>query len=351
MRKLVGEVIQRDPRIELAGTAADGREAIAKTAQLNPDLITLDVEMPGMNGLQALAEIRRAWPRLPVIMLSALTRDGATVTLQALDLGATDFVAKTVAAGAGTFADRLAAELVPKILTHAAPPLASAAVNLRAAPSPRQRVDVVAIAASTGGPKALARIAGSFTEPLPVPVLIVQHMPVLFTRIFAERLSANCCMAVHEAQDGQRIVAGEIYIAPGGRHMEIYRQGTETIVRLQNKPPENECRPAADVLFRSIAAVYGRGTLAVVLTGMGRDGLHGCEAIASCGGQIIVQDQGTSIIWGMPGAVAQAGLAGKVLPVGEICPEILQCVRRNNRGLADAQALLRRPTPDNIALA
>ncbi|HWH01556.1 MAG TPA: CheB methylesterase domain-containing protein, partial [Pilimelia sp.] len=184
------------------------------------------------------------------------------------------------------------------------------------------KVDAVAVGCSTGGPDALAHVLAGLSGDLPVPMVVVQHMPPLFTQMFAERLNRSCPLEVVEAAPDMVLRAGTVYIAPGDRHLEVVRRGTDVVTRLTSDPPENSCRPAADVLFRSVARVYGRATLAVVLTGMGQDGLRGCEPLRAAGGRIVVQDEATSVVWGMPGAVAGAGLADAVLPLAEIAPVV-----------------------------
>jgi two-component system chemotaxis response regulator CheB len=329
-RRLVAQELSADAAIEVVGTAANGRIALARLPQLNPDLVILDVEMPELDGLATLREIRRTHPRLPVIMFSALTERGAAATLDALALGATDYFAKP--AGAGGLDGSLQVireELIPEIKALCGRAAAPAVTVAPAVPAGRGagRVEVVAVGTSTGGPNALADLFAGLPADLPVPVVVVQHMPPMFTRLLAERLSAQSGLRVEEGRAGGVLRPGHAWIAPGGYHMAVARDGVETRVVLNQDPPENSCRPAADVLFRSVARAFGPGALAVVLTGMGQDGLRGCEAVREAGGQVIAQDEATSVVWGMPGFVARAGLADKVLPLATIAPEVVRRVR------------------------
>jgi two-component system, chemotaxis family, protein-glutamate methylesterase/glutaminase len=333
-RRLVTDELAADPAIEVVGTAANGRIALARLDQVNPDLVILDVEMPELDGLATLREIRKTRPKLPVIMFSAFTERGAAATLDALVLGATDYFAKPAGPG-GLDASRkvLRDELIPEIKTLCGPPAGRAApVPAPAAVlSPRRpaasTVEVVAIATSTGGPNALADVFAGLPADLPVPVVMVQHMPPMFTRLLAQRLSAHSALQVEEGRPGGVLRSGHAWLAPGDFHMAVGREGEEVRIRLNQDPPENSCRPAADVLFRSVAHTFGPGTLAVILTGMGQDGLRGCEAIRAMGGQILAQDESTSVVWGMPGNVARAGLTDRVLPLGLVGPEIVRRVR------------------------
>ena len=346
VRRLVSTALEADPRIEVIGSAPNGRIALAKIEQHRPDAVTLDVEMPVMDGLEALREIRRRWPDLAVVMFSTLTERGATATLEALALGASDYVTKpssTHDLDEGVAAVRR--ELAPKLLAlcprrgaptttpgapaarlrtpRAASPAAPAPVPVRARPArPDQRVDVVAIGVSTGGPNALAEVLPALAGSLPVPVVVVQHMPPLFTKLLAERLDARCAVRVVESAGGEMLLPGTVYVAPGGRHLVVERSGPLVMTRLDDGPPESSCRPAVDPLLRSVADVYGAHALAVVLTGMGQDGLRGVEAVAAAGGQVLAQDERTSVVWGMPGFVARSGLADDVLPLDRVADEI-----------------------------
>ncbi|HMD97493.1 MAG TPA: chemotaxis response regulator protein-glutamate methylesterase [Terriglobia bacterium] len=341
VRRLLTDALAADPSLEVVGAAADGRIALARISQLNPDVVTLDVEMPEMDGLEALAAIRKSWARLPVIMFSTVTERGAAATLDALSLGANDYVTKPSNVGGATAAmARIREELIPKIKIHcgavggaaqvpSAIPAQASVTRSIALTAPRRgcRVEIVAIGVSTGGPNALAELIPQLPAHLPVPVVIVQHMPPIFTKFLAERLASKSQISVEEGSPNQAVEPGHAWLAPGNFHMILKREGSVVRIETHQGPPENSCRPAVDVLFRSVAASYGAGALGVVMTGMGQDGLRGCECIREQGGRVIVQDEATSVVWGMPGFVAHAGLADKVLPLGQMAEEIARRVR------------------------
>jgi two-component system chemotaxis response regulator CheB len=334
VRQMVARVLAEDPAIEVIGTAANGRIALSKVKAQAPDLITLDVDMPEMDGLEMLVELRKLAPQVQVIMFSSLTEAGAKATLDALALGAADYVPKPSSPSTAAEAmARVREELLPRIKALGAALDLIGAENAegcgaarRPAPRPAgqgqaqgavrrgQRVELLCVGASTGGPNALAEVLRGLPGELPVPVLVVQHMPPLFTRLLAERLNRGG-VPVHEAEQGDALEPGHVYLAPGNYHMGLGRSGSSLRVQLNQGPPENSCRPAVDVLFRSAAEHQGAHVLGVVLTGMGQDGLRGAQRISEAGGQIFVQDEATSVVWGMPGAVASAGLADRVLPL------------------------------------
>lgn len=342
MRSLLRSVVSADRKLEVAGTAADGESALAAMESVAPDLILLDVEMPVMDGLATLRNMRARGYRMPVIVCSSLTHRGAKVTIEALACGASDYVAKpTGQPGREAAARVLAEQLLPRIHALTAP-AASASSGLPRLPcisplamphrphSIGMAPQVVAIGVSTGGPAALEQILPALPADFPAPVLIVQHMPELFTRMLAERLNHRCRLRVREAAECDEVCAGAITIARGNWHMEVLAAscaGAPPSLHLQQSAPENHCRPAVDVLFRSAAAAYGSGVLALVLTGMGSDGVNGCRSIRERGGTVMIQDRTTSAVWGMPGAVANAGLAQKVLPLSAMAPEICRMVR------------------------
>jgi two-component system chemotaxis response regulator CheB len=343
MRSLLRSVVCSDAGLEVAGTAADGGSALSAIETLHPGLVLLDVEMPVMDGLATLRKLRARGHRMPVIMCSSLTQRGARVTIEALACGASDYVAKPAGqAGREAAIHALSQELIPKIQALASQPqvvfpgVPRSPLTLPLAPSPwAQPVPSIpvalAIGVSTGGPAALDVLLPALPADFPLPVLIVQHMPELFTRLIAERLNGRCPLQVREAAEGDAVRAGTIYIARGNWHMEVLAAayaGSPATLHLNQGPLENHCRPAVDVLFRSVAAVYGAGALAVVLTGMGADGAVGSRIIRDHGGGILVQDEATSAVWGMPRAVANAGLAHKVLPLNLIAPEILRLAGR-----------------------
>lgn len=336
VRRVVTEVLTAQPDIEVVGTAANGLIAVDKISQLNPDLVTLDIEMPEMDGLTALTHMRRTHPRTPVIMFSSLTELGAAATLEALSRGASDFFAKPGGSG-GLEASRqiIQSELIPAIralcVSKTAPVSSPTTVTQR--PAPRQtstatsRVEILAIGTSTGGPNALAELFSALPTSFPVPIVVVQHMPPMFTQMLADRLSKNSSIPTVEATSGASLEPGKAWIAPGDYHLVVQRDSGRILTKIHQEPPENACRPAVDPLLRSVASVYGRSCLAVILTGMGRDGLRGCEVIRAAGGQILAQDEATSVVWGMPGFVVRAGLADSVLPLQKIAAEIVRRVR------------------------
>ena len=330
IRRLVTQALDAEPDIEVVGTAANGRLALAKLDHLQPDVITLDIEMPEMDGLTTLTKIREHHPRLPVIMFSTLTERGADATLEALSRGATDYVTKPSHTGSmDAGLERIREELVPRIRAlcpRLAPPVTavpSSRVPTRPRTTPAAMVQMVVIGVSTGGPSALAELIPALPGDLGVPVLVCQHMPPVFTRLLAERLDAKSALHVHEAADGDVIGPGGVWLAPGGMHMVVHRlPGQPGVVHTNVEPPENSCRPAVDPLMRSAVDSYGSGVLGVILTGMGQDGLRGCEHIVSVGGRVLVQDEQSSVVWGMPGYVAKAGLADRVLPLDGLAAEI-----------------------------
>ncbi len=341
VRKMLSDTMNDDPEIEVVGTASNGSICLQKIPQVNPDIISLDIEMPEMNGLEALEKIREKWPDLPVIMFSTLTQKGATATLDSLSKGATDYVAKPSKA---TSLDE-GIELIKKGLIPKIKALCNEAAGLEipeSLPKPKpivvqpddpqnlkgikkfHRIDVVAIGVSTGGPNALAALMPSFPANFPVPIVIVQHMPPNFTKLLADRLNSKSEVTITECKSGEILLPGHAYIAPGDYHMYIEQNKDDVVAFLNQGPPENSCRPAVDVLFRSVAKIFGRNALAVVLTGMGQDGLHGCEHIQSRGGQVIVQDEETCVVWGMPGFVVKAELADKIMPLDKIAEDVIQ---------------------------
>ena len=333
MRKLLCEILSGDPQIEVVGTASDGRIALAKIAQLHPDLITLDIEMPVLNGLETLAELRKVDPILPVVMFSTLTERGAVATLDALSLGASDYVTKPFHSGGQAFAvAAIQAELIPKIKALCTRP----ANKLRTLPPLRTPVqarrpthrciEIVAIGTSTGGPNALAEVLPRIPRDFPVPIVLVQHMPPIFTRLLAERLGSRSEIPVQEGSAGIILSPGQAWIAPGNFHMTVKRVGMGSRLELNQDPHENSCRPAVDVLFRSVAEVYQASVLAVVMTGMGSDGVIGAQRIRECGGEVIIQDEASSVVWGMPGLVHASGQADAMYPLGQLGQEITRRV-------------------------
>lgn len=344
IRRLVAHALEEDPDIQVVGSAADGSIALHRIPQYNPDVITLDVEMPVMNGLETLRHLRRDYPQLRVIMFSTLTERGAAVTFEALALGASDYVSKASNEGSlDRSLARLRQELIPKIkqfftlsaAARAASPVSASTQDFTAlthnkpslqASSTRPRVVVLGV--STGGPNALGAILPQFPAEFPLPILLVQHMPPLFTQFLAERLSASCRLSVKEASQGDPVTAGAIFIAPGNFHMRVAGKISDAQVSLDQSPPQNSCRPSVDALFSSVGEVYGGAVIAVILTGMGQDGLRGARILKTLGAAVLAQDEASSVVWGMPGAVVGAGLADCVLPLDRVVPEILRRVDR-----------------------
>ncbi|MCV2392764.1 chemotaxis response regulator protein-glutamate methylesterase [Actinotalea sp. M2MS4P-6] len=347
IRRLVTDALSSDRDIEVVGVAANGQIALGKVEQLAPDVVTMDIEMPVMTGIEAVRALRQAGHKMPIIMFSTLTERGAVATLDALAAGATDYVTKP--ANVGSVQEsmaRVANDLIPRIKAFvmrsrpvpARPRTPGAPASAPAqAPGPRpvvvrkreangRRPRAVVIGSSTGGPEALSNVIAAFSGPLPVPVLVVQHMPPVFTTQLAARLDRLGPNKVVEASDGQELEAGTIYVAPGDQHLEVRRSAAGGRTHLQHEPPVNFCRPAVDVLFRSAVAVYGGDLLAVVLTGMGSDGKLGSKAVVDAGGTVFAQDEATSVVWGMPGAVTGAGLAHAVLPIAEVAGAVQRAV-------------------------
>lgn len=350
VRRIVSDVLTADPSLEVVGTAANGKIGLAKIPQVNPDIITLDIEMPEMDGLETLVAIRKVYPKLPVIMFSTLTARGASTTLDALARGANDYVTKPSNVGSVAAAQQsLRDQLIPKIKalcgktervgSSSSTPVNPTVSGTRTIPAPRSSlfktspIDVVAIGVSTGGPNALSEVLPAIPANFPVPIVIVQHMPPMFTKLLADRLHTQCAIGVQEGAAGDHVLPSQAYIAPGDFHMVVKREMTNVILSLNREPPENSCRPAVDVLFRSVVEVYGSRTLGVILTGMGQDGLRGCELIRDVGGQVLAQDEQTSVVWGMPGFIARAGLADAVLPLHQVAAEIVRRVQKSRAGV------------------
>ena len=338
IRGILSATLGADPDLAIAGTAVNGEACLAAIPSAKPDLVLLDVEMPVMDGITTLREIRRRFGKLPVVMFSSLTERGAKATVDALLAGANDYVAKPAGLAAAEVADRIRTDVIGRIKSLV--PRGSAGAGGRAAarlsgaagiaprPVRQHRVQGVVIAVSTGGPTALAEVLPAFVPDARVPTLVVQHMPAFFTAHLAERLAKTAGLPVREANDGEVVRPGDVLLAPGGRHLELVGDAVQARVRLTDAPPENSCRPAADVLFRSAVRAWGAGTLGVVLTGMGRDGLAGSREIVAAGGSVIAQDEFSSVVWGMPGEVVRAGLADAVLPLSQVGVEVALRLKR-----------------------
>lgn len=335
VRRTISLALESDPQIEVIGVASSGELALQKLDQLNPDLVTLDVEMPGMNGLDTLTEIRRRRPNLRVVMLSSLTQGGAQVTLEALARGADDCAAKSngghsVEESVALLRDQLVGKIKQffrfRTQTQQAP---VGVVGSR--PAPTATIEAVVLGISTGGPTALAELVPALGDSFKLPLLIVQHMPPTFTKLLAQRLDSQSSLRVQEAESGMLVEPGNVYIAPGDYHMKAVRAGNSVRIALDQGPPENCCRPAVDVLFRSAVEVWGKYAAGVVMTGMGQDGLAGARSLWAAGSPIITQDEATSVVWGMPGEVTRAGLADQVLPLKQIADALIH-INRRSRG-------------------
>lgn len=333
IRRLVTRALAGSQNIEVVGEAADGAIALDRIARLNPDVLTLDIEMPVMDGLETLRRVRRDYPQIRVIMFSTLTERGGAITLDALRAGADDYVAKCSNQGSldNSFA-RLREELIPRIeqfflstgqASSGPPPIPPPGDGRVDSGAPPQ---AVAIGVSTGGPAALTDLLPALPKSFPLPVLVVQHMPPLFTRLLAERLNSICSLTVSEAREGDSVQAGKILIAPGDFHMNVATGSGGKCIHLDQSPPRNSCRPAVDALFASMSEAYQGAVLAVILTGMGRDGLQGAQMLKSRGGFVIAQDEASSVVWGMPGAVVRAGYASSVVSLDRIAETILERV-------------------------
>ena len=333
---------------ELAGTASNGRIALEMMAKHDPDVVLLDIEMPELDGTTALPRMLAMSPNLQVVMMSTLTTRHADISLKCLALGAVDYIAKPESNRGVTTSETFRVELIERVRVfgaarararrpsagtaqapaHAAPALAPAAPAPRPAtpftlrPKVRNRTQprALLIGSSTGGPRAVGEmLEGIGAAALRrVPVLIVQHMPPIFTAVFAEHLSTRTGLRAAEGKADERLEAGRIYVAPGGRHMGLVAGPNGPMIRLTDGPPVNFCRPAVDVLFKDAAVVFGAATATVILTGMGSDGTNGARALTDAGGPVLAQDEATSTVWGMPGSVARAGLAEAVLPLPEL---------------------------------
>jgi two-component system chemotaxis response regulator CheB len=317
------------PRMELCGLARDGVECMEAVAEIRPDVVVLDLEMPRMNGLEVLERLRRDGLRVPVIMCSSHTEHGARSTLEALAHGASDYVMKPAGQrDLGSAMASLAQQLLPRIAALAkGRRTCVASIGAR---RPRQSearsgapVEVVVMGLSTGGPAALETMLPKLPAGFTAPVLIVQHMPKLFTGPLAERLDRCCALRVEQAYEGAPIRPGTVWLAPGDSHMEVVVSLGRARVRLHGREPLNHCRPSVDYLFRSAAQVYGAGVVAVMMTGMGSDGLDGAIAVHRRGGVVLAQDEATSAVWGMPGRVVEAGIASATLPLAGLAEELV----------------------------
>lgn len=330
IRKVVSDLLNSDPEIEVISTAPNGEIAIEKVRKYKPDIITLDVEMPGLCGIETLRRLKLDIPDIKVIMVSSHTEAGARVTIEALTLGANDYITKPSSSSNGLSKEGFSIKLIEKIKSInlqnnkkvLSEKLTTAPISKFNFKTKLTKIELVLIGISTGGPKALATFIPKLPKEFPVPILVVQHMPATFTKLLAERLNEQAELLVVEATEGMHAKAGCVYIAPGGFHMEVIKQNNNWVLTLNQNEPENSCRPAVDPLFRSAVACAGSNILAVMMTGMGQDGLLGCKAVKEKGGMVLCQDQESSVVWGMPGQVVQSALADGVHSLDNLSNEV-----------------------------
>jgi two-component system chemotaxis response regulator CheB len=347
IRGMISRWLGSEPDIVVAASLRTGLEAVNQVERINPDIAVLDIEMPELDGISALPQLLAKKRNLIVIMASTLTRRNAEISFKALSLGASDYIPKPESTREASAAETFRHDLVQKIRhlgakvrrsssaahahAHAAAP-ALRAPAAAAAPAPVMRRNfssqsprVLLIGSSTGGPQALMSVVAEIGPVIDrFPVLITQHMPPTFTTILAEHLARASHRPAREAVDGEAVKAGHIYLAPGGRHMRVARHGSEVTIVLDDGPPVNFCKPAVDPLFTSATEVWQGAALALVLTGMGSDGMRGGKDIVAAGGSVIAQDEATSVVWGMPGAAAHAGICAAVLPLNQIAPKLVR---------------------------
>jgi two-component system chemotaxis response regulator CheB len=336
VRGLVSRWLSESGKFDVVGTASNGRIAINRMDEVQPDIVLLDLDMPELDGVSALPHLLAKRPNVSIVVVSTLSQRNADISLRCLSLGAIDYLPKPESHRNLTTSLTFRAELVAKLEALAARHRRIAperAVPARpASPRPQVRGRMVPprcllIGASTGGPRAILKLVANLGLALQrVPVLVVQHMPPIFTTVFAEQLRAHAGVMAREPEHNERLVGGQIYVAPGGRHMGLARSDGQTVIRLDDGPPINFCRPAVDFLFRDAAAVFGGSALAVVLTGMGSDGVQGARALVEAGATVLAQDEATSTVWGMPGSIARAGLAQEVLALDELAPAVKKLV-------------------------
>jgi len=340
-RKVLSDVLSNIPGVQVVGTATDGKVALAKIPHLKPDMLTLDFDMPELDGLEVLKHVRIDHPDLKVVMVSAHTKEGAAITLKALELGALTFVTKPKAENPLESKKVLLDQLVPvvnEIMAQIQPyligngqaishPFVSDLVPGKGTSQPGiGRIQIVAIGISTGGPKALTELIPSLPEDLRVPVVIVQHMPSEFTAALAESLDQKSALNVIEAENRMELKRGTVFIAPGGKQMKVVIVSGKSLLEINDDPPENHCQPSVDYLFRSISKVYGKHALGIIMTGMGSDGVLGLRLMKRLGAQVIAQDKQSCVVFGMPGEAINAGVVDQVVPLHHIITQILQRV-------------------------
>jgi two-component system chemotaxis response regulator CheB len=333
-RREISQLLGSDPELEVVALCPTGRIALETVEKLRPDVMVLELSLPDMNGLEVLKALHRQCPRMPVLIFSALTESTGNLTLDALANGASDYLTKPTSPAGAPLLEQAREPLIAKLrelytrIQPEPPKLLPPRKRHELAKSPPRppRIGVVVIGASTGGPNMLADVIAALPADFPAPVVIAQHMPPVFTRLFAERLDALTPLHVREAVTGEHLRAGDIWVAPGDYHLAITREGPLVKLHTHRGPLENSCRPAVDVLMRSAAVAYGAGVLAVVMTGMGQDGLKGCHAVSQAGGHVLVQDPETCVVASMPQAVILAGLAHQVVHVKSLGAEIVRRV-------------------------
>lgn len=348
IRGLLSRILNADPDIRIVASVQDGEKALAAVKRDDIDVVVLDIEMPVMDGLTALPKLIAAKPGIKVIMASTLTRRNAEVSLKALQAGAADYVAKPSSHAGINNANDFKRELVAKVKalgrtgarragpgrprsggTPGRPAAAQAARPVPRGGGSTIPPKAIAVGSSTGGPQALLKLFGDLGGGLAQPIFVTQHMPSTFTALLAENVQRNTEFAASEGRDGEVARGGHVYIAPGDYHMEITGSPNEPIIQTNQNPPENFCRPAVDPMLRSLTKVYGGGLLVIILTGMGSDGKNGCEDVVAAGGSVIAQDEDSSVVWGMPGTVSNAGLCSAVLPLTEIAPYVRKLLMRS----------------------
>ncbi len=337
MRQFISDILKSDPRIEVVGTAKDGKDALKQIQLLRPNIVTMDVEMPNMSGLQALEEIMKTDP-LPVIMVSSMTQEGAETTMKALALGCVDFIGKPSGSISLNIRD-VGQELIDKVVAASTArlrtkagifggtPVRSPEFRRMTPPAHTGRRDIVAIASSTGGPMALGELIPKLPKNFPVPIVITQHMPKEFTTSFASRLNSSSQLEVVEGFDGLTLKPGRVVIAPGGSHLIVKRRNGVMVCGLSDAPPVLSVKPAANIMFMSVADEYGGNVLCVILTGMGRDGTDGGIALHRKGAYVIAESQKTCVVYGMPKAAVDAGIVDEVLPLNEIPDAMVRLVK------------------------
>jgi two-component system chemotaxis response regulator CheB len=339
MRKAISTMLEKDPEIRVVGTARNGQEGLDKVRELDPDVVTMDIEMPVMDGLTALPRIMAEMPR-PVLMISSLTTEGAEATLKAMELGAVDFIPKDLSKVSLDIV-RIEKDLQRKVKTVARrkfkrpqPAKSLASQAAKPAPAPlakptgRPQRDIVAIGVSTGGPPAVQKVLSALPADFPVPILIAQHMPAAFTGPFAKRLDGVCGITVKEAEDGEAVRSGVAYIAPGGKHLKAVRNGVKLRIKVDEEPKEALYKPSVNVLVDSVAEIYGRRVLSVILTGMGSDGLEGVREAKAKGGLALAQDDASCVVYGMPKAIVDAGLADEIVDIEDMGRTIISSLYR-----------------------